>query len=199
MIEGIFVPKTCEEILAIPFSWECTWDTLIGKENIKHEFSVKSTYHVALQLNKQEVPEHSQGGEDGKLWRTVWKLNVLPKVRTFMWQACANILPTCDNLHQRRVDMDRNCEFYHQQPKMRAHLLWECPFAHNVWSLSSGRVQKCRNEVGKFFNSSKGWRRNWQWRSLNNGLLQCGQSGTQGTELILTRYKHNLKRFWMVL
>ena len=76
----IFAPRTCEEILAIPLSRECTQDTLIWKQNRKHEFSVKSAYHVALQLNKQEVTEHSQAGADGKLWEKVWKLNVPPKV-----------------------------------------------------------------------------------------------------------------------
>ena len=147
MIVEIFAPRTCEEILAIPLSRERTQDTLIWKENRKHEFSVKSAYHIALRLNKQEVTEHSQVGADGKLWKTVWKLNVPPKVRTFMWRACANILPTRDNLHRQRVDVDRNCEFCRQQPKMGAHLLWECPFARNVWALSSGKVQKCRNDV----------------------------------------------------
>ena len=58
MIVEIFAPRTCEEILAILLSRECTQDTLIWKENRKHEFSVKSAYHVALRLNKQEVTEH---------------------------------------------------------------------------------------------------------------------------------------------
>ncbi|KAK9996482.1 hypothetical protein SO802_021168 [Lithocarpus litseifolius] len=68
-----------------------------------------------------------------------------------MWRACADILPTRDKLHRRRVDVDRNCVFCRQQPETNAHLLWECPFARNVWSLSSGKVQKCRNEVWDFF------------------------------------------------
>ncbi|KAK9998721.1 hypothetical protein SO802_018324 [Lithocarpus litseifolius] len=123
MIEEIFAPRTCEEIHAIPLSREHTQDTLIWKENWKHEFSVKSAYHVVLRLSKQEVTEHSQAGVDRKLWKKVWKLNVPPKVRTFMWRACADILPTRDNLHRRRVDVDRNCEFFHQQPKTSAHLL----------------------------------------------------------------------------
>ena len=147
MIVGIFAPRTYKEILAIPLSRKCTKDTLIWKENRKHVFSIKSAYHFALRLNQQEVTKHSQAGEDGKLWRIVWKLNVPPKIQTFMWQACANILPTRDNLHRQRVDMDRNCEFCRQHLEMGAHLLWECPFAHNVWSLSSGRVQKCNNDL----------------------------------------------------
>ena len=68
----------------------------------------------------------------------------------FMWRACADILPTRDNLCRRRVDVDRNCEFCRQQPETGAHLLWECPFTRNVWSLSSGKVQKCRNDVWDF-------------------------------------------------
>ena len=151
MIAEIFAPRTCEEINAIPLGRERTQDALIWKENRKHEFSVESAYHVALRLNKHEVTEHSQAGADGKLWKKVWKLNVPPKVRTFMWRACADTLPTRDNLHRRRVGVDRNCEFCRQQPKTGAHLLWECPFARNVWSLSSGKVQKCRNEVWDFF------------------------------------------------
>ena len=69
----------------------------------------------------------------------------------FMWRACADILPTRDNLRRRRVDVDRNCEFCRQRPETGAHLLWECPFTRNAWSLSSGKVQKCRNDVWDFF------------------------------------------------
>ena len=69
----------------------------------------------------------------------------------FMWRACADILPTRDNLCRRRVDVDRNCEFCRQRPETGAHLLWECPFTRNSWSLSSGKVQKCRNDVWDFF------------------------------------------------
>lgn len=123
MIASVFAPRTFKEILAILLSRKCTRDTLIWKENRKHVFSIKSAYHVALRLNQQEVTKHSQAGEDGKLWRTVWKLNVPPKIQTFMWRACASILPTRDNLHQRRVDVDRNCEFYRQHLETRAQLL----------------------------------------------------------------------------
>ena len=95
--------------------------------------------------------EHSRAGEEGKLWKLIWELNVPPKIRNFMWRAVSNILPTRDNLYRRRVAVESTCEFCHQHLETEAHLLWECPFARNVWSLAGGRVQKCSNNARDFF------------------------------------------------
>ena len=74
--------------MAIPFSRDWKRDTLIWKENKKHEFSVKSAYEVAIWLKQGVEAEHSRDGEEGKLWKLrqlVWKksgcgefLQVLP-------------------------------------------------------------------------------------------------------------------------
>ena len=74
-----------------------------------------------------------------------------PKIRNFMWRAVSNILPTRDNLYRRRVPVESTCEFCRQHPETKAHLLWKCPFACNVWSLAGGRVQKCSNNARDFF------------------------------------------------
>ena len=31
------------------------------------------------------------------------------------------------------------------------HVLWECPFARNAWSMASRRIQKCSNSISDFF------------------------------------------------
>ncbi|XP_075636855.1 uncharacterized protein LOC142609114 [Castanea sativa] len=48
---------TRSNILAIPLCYNQPKDKLIWKENSKHEFSIKTTYHVALRLRKQMVGE----------------------------------------------------------------------------------------------------------------------------------------------
>ena len=137
--------------MAIPFSRDWKRDTLIWKENKKHEFSVKSAYEVAIRLKQGVEAEHSRAGEEGKLWKLIWELNVPPKIRNFIWRAVSNILPTWDNLYRRRVAVESTCKFCRQHPETETHLLWECPFARNVWSLAGGRVQKCINNARDFF------------------------------------------------
>ena len=63
----------------------------------------------------------------------------------------SNILPTRESLHRRRVNVDAQCELCYQQPESAGHLLWECPFARNIWALCSGKIQKCPNEANDFF------------------------------------------------
>ena len=72
-------------------------------------------------------------------------------MRTIIWRACCNCLPTRSNLCQRRVRIEAICEFCRQVPETTSHVLWSCPFAMNVWALIRGRVQKCSNEVDDFF------------------------------------------------
>ena len=156
----IFAPRTCEEILAIPLSRERTQDTLIWKENRKHEFSVESAYHVALRLNKQEVTEHSQAGADGKLWKTVWRLNVPPKVRTLcgelVWISY-QLVTICAGEEWTWIETVNSVA----NDLKRVHTC--CGSVHLLAMLGLCPVEKCRNAgttYGIFSNYSEFWRRN---------------------------------------
>ena len=140
-----------DDILSIPLASNSARDALVWKENKSQTFTVKSAYLVACRLKEATRVEHSAADSDRHLWRRVWKLNVPPKVRTFVWRACANILPTRDNLHRRKLKVDPRCELCCQHHESTGHLLWECPFARNVWALCSGRIQKCSNMAQDFF------------------------------------------------
>lgn len=93
-----FAPRNRREILAIPLNRTRTRDMMIWKENGKHEFAVKSAYQVALGLRQKVDAEHSRAQVDGRRWKMIWKIKVPPKIKTFIWRACSNILPTRDNL-----------------------------------------------------------------------------------------------------
>ena len=47
--------------------------------------------------------------------------------------------------------MEAHCEFCCQHLETVTHVLWECPFARNVWGLCKGRIQKCSNTASDFF------------------------------------------------
>ena len=149
----VFAHRTRMEILSIPLQSNPTRDVLVWNENKSHSFSVKSAYQVAIRLQELNQVEHSTAGKDRTHWRKIWKLSVPPKVCNFIWRACSNILPTRESLHRRRVNVDARCELCCacQQPESAGHLLWECPFARNVWALCPGKIQKCPNEANDFF------------------------------------------------
>ena len=135
----------------MPLNHLSSQDKLVWWENRAHKFSMKSAYQVALRLRHNSQTEYFLVKVHGVTWGRIWKLNVLPKVQTFVWRACSNCLPTRDNLHRKRIGIEATCKLYRQHPETISHLLWECPFARNVWALFKGRTQKCSNEASDFF------------------------------------------------
>ena len=118
-------------------------------ENKSRTVSVKTAYHVALRLKQQQVVENSKVRSDKPTWKKLWTLNVPLKVRTFMWRACSNNLPTRDNLRRRKVHVTEVCGLC--KKKTRDLRLQKCPLARNVWALVNGKIQKCSNEARNFF------------------------------------------------
>ena len=93
-----FENHTCANILSIPLTNLHANDMLVWKENKFQSFSVKLVYGVAQRVLNLSDGNHSMASADGRLWKSVWSINTPPKVRTFLWRACSNILPTRDNL-----------------------------------------------------------------------------------------------------
>ena len=112
---------------------------------------MKTAYQVALRLTHPPSGEHSSDAQDQRLWKRLWSLNVPPKVRTFMWRACCNVLPTKSNPTQWKVQTDPKCSICSPQDETKEHILWECPFAHNVWAVVRGKLQKSSSMAENFF------------------------------------------------
>ena len=150
-ILATFTPRTCVEILATPLNHLDSQDVLVWTESKDQNFSVKTAYQVAIRLKSRGMAEHSMARVHGNTWSRIWKLNVQPMVRTFLWRACSNCLPTRDNLCRRKIRVVTTCEFCHQETEIVSHIFWSYPFARNVGALVKGRVQKCSNEAVDFF------------------------------------------------
>ena len=112
---------------------------------------MKTAYQMAHRLSHPPSEEHSFAAQDQSLLKRLWSLNVPLKVQTFMWRACCNVVPTKSNLAWRKVQIDPKCFFYSQQDETTEHILWECPFARNVWALVRGKLQKSSSLAENFF------------------------------------------------
>ena len=94
--------------------------------------------------------ESSHRGELRWLWRKVWKLAVLGKVKHLIWRAYHETLQTYHHLHRRRIRSSGLCPICQQEDETTMHILWQCPIARNTWALLPGRMQKLPNHGGEF-------------------------------------------------
>lgn len=100
LVERIFLSFEAQTILGIPVNRFRTRDKLIWHETTTGQFTVRSTYHLAMShRHGSDVASSSSGVSH--IWKHVWDLSVPPRVKTFLWRVCHNILPTLDNLQKR--------------------------------------------------------------------------------------------------
>lgn len=77
-------------------------------------------------------------------WRKLWQLEVLGKVKNFLWQAMVNVLLTTDNLLRKHVDSQPVCFICSASNESVFHILVDCSFTKSYWVLSAiGYVGDC--------------------------------------------------------
>lgn len=68
-------------------------------------------------------------------------------MKNFLWRACQKILPTQDNLCQRKITNDPRYSIYSQEAGTTSHILWSCSSAQDVWGASERIFEKsCKVE-----------------------------------------------------
>lgn len=74
---------------------------------------------------------------DNYPWDKVWKLDVPPKVRIFLWRVLREVLPCKSSLLRRHVELDPTCPVCATAEESAFHVLYSCSFARSCWLLSS--------------------------------------------------------------
>ena len=134
VVRSLFLPFEARTILNIPLSHNLPEDQIIWVGNKKGEFSVKSACYIVVRvLDTMEEGESSSGDPRSPLWKKLWHLNILPKVRIFAWKMCMNALSTIVNLQRRGVNLCEICPACGKEPKSTLHVLVKCEVAKKVW------------------------------------------------------------------
>ena len=99
LVRSLFLPSKANIILNMPLSNNLPKDKIIWVGNKKGDFTVKSAYYIALNVvETKEEGESLEGDNKATLWKKIWHLNILEKIKFFAWQAYVNGLPTKVNL-----------------------------------------------------------------------------------------------------
>lgn len=144
LIEAKFHREDAEAILCLPLSRRHASDLLIWLHTKNGEYSVRSGYHVARELSRQESNkgESSRADYGGLVWRHLWKLHLPNKIKVFGWRACQNALPTRENLVRCKVVKDGCCQICGLETESVAHVLWQCGVVQDIWAGSIRKLQK---------------------------------------------------------
>ena len=106
LVRANFNEQDVQAILKMDLPYRELTDKLIWNFTNIGNYTVKSGYHFAINLNQAGLATTLAEG-----WRTIWQLTVPPKVQSIVWWLCWDILPTRIKLHHLKVDLPITCMF----------------------------------------------------------------------------------------
>jgi hypothetical protein len=133
LIREKFIAPEADAILNIPSrcgGGEDFWAWSLEKSGL---YSVKSAYRSLvnhnehLALDEGTITETSMS--DQQMWNSLWKLNVLPKVRVFWWRVLRGILPVESTLKHRHIAQLSRCKICMAMDEDLMHALISCVHA----------------------------------------------------------------------
>jgi ribonuclease HI len=137
-----FNKEEVEAIQSIPISFTNQPDRQIWRGTMKGDFTVGSAYHMAKENEANLQASCSTRRDEGNIWKGIWNSNFPNVVKTFMWRACQNLLPTRENLAKQSIIKDPYCSICGLEIESTEHILWECSSSSDVWGTSLRRLQK---------------------------------------------------------
>ncbi|XP_074314409.1 uncharacterized protein LOC141649624 [Silene latifolia] len=92
----------------------------------------KTGYKLLVEDGELEVGQ-SDFANEGWLWKVIWKVPVLPRIKVFMWQLCHDAIPTKANIARRMGSDDVACPRCHSERESCFHAIRGCGWGDEVW------------------------------------------------------------------
>ncbi|KAK7833098.1 hypothetical protein CFP56_025846, partial [Quercus suber] len=126
LVDVIFLPFEVKIVNAIPLSLADTPDWLFWPKTSSGTYSVKSGYKLLREVDVVEAPGASDLSGNRDVWKQIWKLHVPNRIRTLLWRACCDSLPSKANQVRRKLLIDGTCPNCSLEPETITHALWSC-------------------------------------------------------------------------
>lgn len=126
-VTDLFNPRDRDLILQIPLSTRRDLDLWYWLADPRGVFSVRSCYKLMT---------YDDNNCSSSVWRRLWRLDVPGKVKNLLWRAANNVLPTTDNLRNRKIQVLPFCSVCNAYNESVIHILVDCGFAKSCWIAS---------------------------------------------------------------
>jgi hypothetical protein len=131
-IRELFFAPDADAIIGIPLRHNGGEDFLAWAHEKSGIYSVRSAYRAIVakgqadDMARSDAPPSSSTTD---VWKRLWKLCVIPKVRVFWWRVLRGILPDYGTLTWRHVMVDSTCGICKAKSESMFHALIECSHA----------------------------------------------------------------------
>ena len=126
LIDKNFYPFEAQKIKSLPLPSFSQVDFLFWPYTNSRLYVVKSRYQLLCKECGSESASASNGAASKHFWTNLWKMTVPNKVKTFMWRACNDSLPTMKQLVQKTIISSSICASCLYTPEDTLHALWGC-------------------------------------------------------------------------
>ncbi|GKV19445.1 hypothetical protein SLEP1_g29706 [Rubroshorea leprosula] len=117
-------------------------------DDVMHSWRRQLVYQLFSEYETDlQQPSFSTGEFRGQ---TLWRLELLERIKVFLWSAYKDILPTKENLRKRWVDIDNYCLVCGEMTETGVHVLKDCQFARAVWLGSQLNLRVADLQVDSF-------------------------------------------------
>ena len=120
-------PALVQKILGLPIPLTDIKDSFCWGLSTSGAFTTKTASWLA----------HGHVHNDA-LWpyKGIWKLDIMPKIKIFLWQMCHNALPVRGTLIRRGCQLDPTCPLCANDIESSEHLFQDCPQTRQIWELA---------------------------------------------------------------
>ena len=124
------------EILKIRTSPRNSQDFLAWFPERSGQFSVRSAYHLATEVQYAVGLGSSSGNPSGRrpIWQRIWNANVPLKMKIMAWKAASGALATNECKKFRHISIQDSCPICGREKDTSFHALVSCMHARAVWT-----------------------------------------------------------------
>ncbi|KAL6226651.1 hypothetical protein ACLB2K_000612 [Fragaria x ananassa] len=140
-------PNDLQRIINIPIGVLDGRDQFIWPGNKNGCYSVRSGYHWLHGRFSSTTNQLAIGSShciDLRVWKIIWNIPTLPRIRIFLWKVLLGAAPTMYNLARRRIISSSVCPICGNAEETFEHLLLLCPWVDPIWfgSILGLRIDK---------------------------------------------------------
>jgi hypothetical protein len=150
-------PWDVDEVLKIKVPWNKGSDCVAWQYEKSRIFSVRSAYRLALNIAQDLDAIGSSSSANGErgVWKKLWNLPALPRIRNFVWKLTQNGLPSNANRCFMHISADASCELCSERLEDCFHAVMGCP--HAVALRNAMREHWCMPPEDRLRNNGPEW------------------------------------------